>query len=60
MTAKCRHIIKYKFINTAPDSPYMSRRFEKKSKKYLNGILWGNLKLGDMIEECKDLHKHEK
>ncbi|PKP41054.1 MAG: hypothetical protein CVT93_09770 [Bacteroidetes bacterium HGW-Bacteroidetes-10] len=57
---RVRYISDYNFIIAAKGSPYNSTKFDSESKRYLNGILTGNIEFNDFFDFIKTLNKNER
>ncbi|MCS4164240.1 hypothetical protein [Sphingobacterium sp. BIGb0116] len=56
---RVRYLSKYNFIIAAKGSPYNSKKFDRESKNYLNGILKGEIEPKDFFEFLKSFTKYE-
>jgi hypothetical protein len=56
---RVRYLSTYNFIIAAKGSPYNSRKFDRASKIYLNGILKGEVEPDAFFEFLKGFEKHE-
>lgn len=56
---RVRYLSKYNFIIAAKGSPYNSKKFERESKVYLNGILNDKIKPEEFFEFLKSFEKYE-
>ncbi len=56
---RVRYISQYNFIIAAKGSPYNSRKFDRNSENYLNGILKGEVDPNEFFEFLKGFQKHE-
>lgn len=56
---RVRYLSTYNFIIAAKGSPYNSRKFDRDSKTYLNGILKGEVEPKTFFEFLEGFEKHE-
>lgn len=56
---RIRYLSTYNFIIAAKGSPYNSKKFDRESKNYLNGILKGEIQPDTFFEFLKSFQKHE-
>ena len=56
---RVRYLSTYNFIIAAKGSPYNSRKFDRESKTYLNGILKGEVEPDAFFEFLNEFEKNE-
>lgn len=56
---RVRYISNYNFIIAAKGSPYNSRKFDRYSKEYFNGILKGDVDSNNFFDFLKEFQKQE-
>jgi hypothetical protein len=57
---RVRYISDYNFIIAAKGSPYNSAKFDRESKRYLNGILKGEIEFNEFFAFMNTLNKNER
>jgi hypothetical protein len=57
---RVRYITNYNFIIAAKGSPYNSQKFDRESKRYLDGILTGKIEFKEFFDFMQTLNKNER